>query len=164
MFAGAAHATEFVAGLDAGYAFRASSDGNNHGAGADAFVDVPIPGPLAVRPEVFTLAWNKVGLFAGALSLVYSFDDSSVQALASVGPLAGIAADTKPALALGALAALGLRLPVNDVVRIEARVALPAMLYSPSPSFTPAQNSAPFVPVTTFSFGVAFDFGALKLE
>lgn len=104
-------------------------------------------------------------MFAGALSLVYSFDDSSVQALASAGPLAGVAADSKPAFALGALASLGLRLPISDAVRIEARVALPAVLYSASPSFTPGQNAlVPFVPVTTFSFGVAFDLGALELQ
>jgi hypothetical protein len=126
---------------------------------------VPLPGPLAVRPEVLTLAWNKLGLFAGALSLVYSFDDTSVQALASLGPLAGVAADSKPAFAAGALASLGLRLPVSDVVRIEARVALPAILYTQSPSFTAPPNAAlPLVPVTTFSFGVAFDLGALELK
>lgn len=148
-----AGAVELAAGVDAGYAFRSSADHRNHGAVAAVRVDVPLPlwprSPLGLRPELFALglggsdeAPRNLGLFAGALSLVYAFDDTEVEALAAVGPMAGLVVDGDAAEAqVGALASIGLGLPVGDAGRLEARVMLPAPLWGPRGTALPAQDT-----------------------
>ncbi len=161
--------------MDAGYAFRSQPDGRNHGAAAAAYLDIPLPGPFALRPEGLLLGFggldaapSPLGLFAGALSLVYSFDDTDVQALAAVGPLAGVSvAGGPPELRAGALASLGLRLPVADFAGLEARVALPLVLYGPKGLSLPGQpafadgSPVDFPLQTAFFIGATFDLGRL---
>ena len=138
------------------------------------FLDVPLPGAFAVRPELISLGFgaskaapHSLGLFAGALSLVYSFDDSEVQCLAAVGPLAGISVDDAAVgFRGGLLAAIGLRFAVAKAIDIEAKVSLPVVLYGPKGVSTPGQrafadgSAVDFPLQTMFQLGVAVDLAA----
>jgi hypothetical protein len=176
--AGRAGALEWSAGVDAGYTFRLAPDGRNHGAVAGVFGEIPLPAALALRPEVFALAFgpsaaapHNLTLSAAALSLAYSFDDTEIQAIASVGPFVGLSSDgSANAVRLGALASLGLRVPVASFASLEAKVGVPQVLTGPH-GITPiaqAQYSdgtaVDFPLETTFQIGVALDLEALLSE
>ncbi|MBI1947220.1 MAG: hypothetical protein HYS27_16110 [Deltaproteobacteria bacterium] len=159
------------ASLLAGYAFRSAADGRAHGAAASLGVDVPLAGPLSLRPEGLLLGFGgsattpaSLGLFGGALSLAYRFDDTDARALAALGPLGGVSADgATVAVRAGALVSLGLRFPVLPALALEARVALPLVLWGPrglalpgAPTFD--DGTANDLPLqTTFTIGVAAD-------
>lgn len=145
------------AGLGAGYAFRSQVDGRNHGAGARLFLDVPLPGPFALRPELLSLGFQgaapapdaadvavrnpqSLGFVAGALSIVYSFDDSDLEALASVGPLAGVSLERSFAMHAGLLAGIGLRVPVAGAASLDVQVSSPVVIVGPKGITAPGQG------------------------
>lgn len=153
-----AHAEGVSAGLGAGYTFRSQGDGRNHGAGAQLFLDVPLPGPFAVRPELVSLGFQgaspatdpadldvrnpqSLGFLAGALSLVYSFDDSDLEALASVGPLAGVSVERSFAMHGGLLAAIGVRIPVAGAASLDVEVSSPFVILGPKGVTAPGQSA-----------------------
>lgn len=166
------------AALLAGYAFRSAADGRAHGAAASLGLDVPLAGPVALRPEGVLLGFagsaaapSSLGLFAGALSLCYRFDDTDARALAAVGPLVGASAEgSDVALRAGALVSLGLRFSVLPAVDVELRVALPLVLWGPhgaalpgAPAFADGVvNDLPLQ--TAFTLGIAVDPVALFTE
>lgn len=104
----------------------------------------------------------------GALSLVYRFDDTDARALVAVGPLGAASVDGDAVeLVAGALASLGLRFPVLPGVDVEARVALPLVLWTPRGAAAPGSptlgdgSNHPWPLQTSFSLGVSVDAGAL---
>lgn len=171
LFAAPARAVDLGVGLDAGYAFRSQADDRNHGAAADLFLDVPLPlwprSPLGLRAEVLTLGFAgsdtapaTLGLFAGALSLVYAFDDTDVLALAAVGPLAAAAADAGPLeIHAGVLASIGVRFPVAEAASVEARVLAPALLSGPRGLTPPGQPVHEDGTLVAFPLQAAVTFG-----
>lgn len=160
-----------TASLLAGYAFRSASDGRAHGAAASLGIDVPLTEAWAVRPEGLVVGFGgsdlapaSLGLFAGALSLVYRFDDTDAIAVAAVGPLVGAVADgPEVGLRAGALASLGLRFVVLPAVAVEARLALPLTLWGPQGFVAPGATTFPDESVnnlplqTCFTLGLAVD-------
>lgn len=172
-----ARAVDLGVGLDAGYAFRSQADDRNHGAAADLFVDVPLPlwprSPLGLRAEMLTLGFAgsdiapaTLGLFAGALSLVYAFDDTDVLALAAVGPLAAAASDAGPVeIHAGVLASIGVRFPVAEGASVEARVLAPALLSGPRGLTPPGQSQHDDGTLVAFPLQAAVTFGiTVELE
>jgi hypothetical protein len=164
-------------GLDAGYVFRSQTDGRSHGAGAAAFLDVPLPlwprSPLGVRAELLSLGFGgsedvpaTLGLLGGALSLLYSFDDSDLVALGSVGPLAGLVVDGPVTEAqAGVLVTLGVAFPVAPAARLQARVLVPAPLAGPGGWWTPGQRVLDDGSPVAFPLQAGFQLGiALDLE
>lgn len=159
----------------AGYAFRSAGDGRAHGAAASLGLDIPLAGAFALRPEGLVLAFGEsraapssLSLLGGALSLVYRFDDTDARALVAVGPLGGASVDGGAVeLVAGAQASLGLRFPVLPAVDVEARVALPLVLWTPRGGATPGSptlgdgSSHPWPLQTSFSLGISVDAGAL---
>lgn len=162
------------AGLSAGYAFRSQSDGRNHGAGAQVFVDIPLPGPFALRPELISLGFQgseanpqSLGFFAGALSLAYSFDDSDLEAVASVGPLAGVSIERSFAMHGGLLAGIGIRTPVTSAASLDVEVSSPFVVVGAKGITFPGQTAyLDGTPVelplqVLFSIGLVVDIEAL---
>lgn len=166
------------ASLLGGYAFRSAPDGRAHGAAASISVDVPLTSAFALRPEAFALGFNgsattpaSLALLGAALSLAYRFDDTDARAVVAVGPLGGVSLEGETvAIRAGALASLGLRFPLLEALDLEARVALPLVLWGPRGFSTPGtttfdDGSANDFPLqTTFSIGVSVDAGALFSE
>ncbi len=166
------------ASLTAGYAFRSAGDSRAHGAAAALALDVPLGEVLALRPEGVVAGFGgsaqapaSLGLFAGALSLVYRFDDTDAEALAAVGPLAGAVADgADVGLRAGALASLGLRFPLFPAVAVEARVSLPLVLWGPAGFALPGAAAFPdgspnALPLQTcFTVGLSVDPVALVAD
>src|SRR5688500_11106193 len=97
--AGHPHPTPAV-GARAAYAFRPHVDDRSHGASAQLYADVPVWGPFAARAETWAGAWGgspttaqPIALGAGALQLVYVFDETDTAAIVGVGPFAAASVD-----------------------------------------------------------------------
>lgn len=166
---------ETALAAQAGYAFRSHQDGRNHGANASIAVDIPVLGPVSLRPEGFVLGFGgsdetpaSLALAGCALSLVYRIDDLDVRAHIAGGPLAGLSVEgSRTALRAGALLALGLRFPVLHGIDLEAKVGLPVVAFGPlgivPPGVFELADGTPYdFPLqATFALGFAVDPFAL---
>lgn len=124
-------------GVGVGYAFKsvnADVDDRAHGVAADVVVDSP---PLlfgfGLRGEGLALAWpstskvpQALGVFGGGGALTWSFDETAVDALASIGGVAVAVVDGGASVVTFApTIGLLLRFPLTEAAHVDARVLVP---------------------------------------
>jgi hypothetical protein len=133
--------TPFALGVGAGYAFRLSNDGRNHGGAAHLYGDVPLVWDFALRIEADLMAWGgspdvdrPIMRAFVAPSLLYAFDDTEAVALVGVGGFGWSEVeidDPQPPAVFGAgvLVTLGVRFPLWAGVDVEAAIRVPLVLW-----------------------------------
>ena len=134
-------ATPFAFGVGAGYAFRLSDDGRNHGGAGHLYGDVPLVWDFALRIEGDVMAWGAspdvdrpILRALVAPSLIYAFDDTEAVALVGVGGFGWSEVeidDPQPPAVFGAgvLVSLGVRFPLWAGVDLEGTIRVPLVLW-----------------------------------
>lgn len=134
----------FAATLSAGYALRVHEDGRSHGAAAQADVELPLAWGFGLEALGYGMGWgpsedtaSPLGLFGGALNLIYAFDDTDTAAIIGIGPTYAVGLwqteqdELLYAQYAGAMLELRLRMPLGRATGAEAVVRAPIYLWGP---------------------------------